>query len=657
MKNILILLCFIPGLLSLTATAQEYKFYRYPDKLPESYEIDKKSQYDDFQGTKIKGVSPEQFTMLKEVLVYAKDDMIRGGEIYIGWQELEDYLNKIVTLILPDSLKNDKNIHVYPYRMSDYNAFTMYDGTIVYSIGLFADSESEAAIAAILGHELSHFVNGDVINRIERYVKLSEDVDHENDYATLRNMMLTSATQKQHEEMRCDIQGFQYTLKQGYDGNSSLTNFYRLVEMENEKDTKKIGASLSNVYVVENEEGGKEEKTNSELFSSHPEAVRRVKALRKFINERPSGGKGKEFIINQALFNKLKLQARYETLNLLLTNNDYKECMEKAFKYYLFEPDNQVYTYCLLESLRRFLYTKPVMANQAFLSQAYADHLKEGQTVLNNLNVLIRDSVKTAAIKATDFKNGATPKFRTYKEALQYFGKLAMDKNIKEAYLTMGIYYSGNNDQRAAEVLKKYLSFIGVNHKDYADALMRKSVNSFVGKNHIMLFQRSDFYDCMLKERYFVKYENAAANDPVYIKEIKNFYVSKGQQREVLYMPALDDYAFNKKMDFYNVISTLGMIRKMERESYNPLGLNIFTVDPYYWDFFVSNDIESFDWIYTYAKGKCGSGSPRFKVHYYSYNPQLPVNKEYGAKEYVSKQISPELAIKTIQKIEKERVK
>ncbi len=78
MKNILILLCFIPGLLSLTATAQEYKFYRYPDKLPESYEIDKKSQYDDFQGTKIKGVSPEQFTMLKEVLVDLVHD--RRGE-------------------------------------------------------------------------------------------------------------------------------------------------------------------------------------------------------------------------------------------------------------------------------------------------------------------------------------------------------------------------------------------------------------------------------------------------------------------------------------------------------------------------------------------------------------------------------------------------
>jgi len=655
MKKILFLVYFIPGLLAFKAAAQEYKFYTFPDQLPASYDFDKKAEYYDLLRRKVNGLTPEELAVYGELLVYTKDNMLKEGKAYIGWKEMEDYLNKVLTLLLPDSLKANKSIHVYPYRQDYYNAFTLYDGTMFYDIGLIADTENEAALAAILGHELSHYLNSDPLNKLIKIVKLGKEAENENDYSDLRHMFLNNASEGQEKEMRCDKEGFQLAYDKGYDVGSALYNFARFMDQESELKTKKVGASLSNVYVVETEDGKKEEKTNKELFASHPETVKRLKALKSFIASKPASGKGREFIVNQSLFLKLQQQARYETLNLLLTGNDYKECLEKAFKYYLFDPTNEVYIYCILESLRRFLYVKPIMANQGFLTQAYADYLKDGQSILTNLNVLIRDSAKTATIKAPDFRNSSMPKFKTYKEAFQYFSKLAMDKNIKECYLTTALYYYTTSDQRMNETITKYLSFDKIEHKDYAYALKSKSVSSFVGKNHFLLVDRSDFYDCLLYDKYFKKYNYAEVTDPTYIQKIKEFYASKGMQRELLYLPSLNSYAFRKKIDFYNVIYTLASLRKMEAESYNPLNLSIFMIDPYYWDFYVNNNIQSFDYVYIYSKEKCSKGSAHFLVYYYSYNPQLEINKEFFTKEYSAKAVSPESAVKLLQKIEKER--
>lgn len=80
--------------------------------------------------------------------------LANAGAIYPD-EQLQYYLQGIVDVLFPE-FKGSMAIH--PFYSSEPNAFALPNGSIYFDIGLLARLDNEAQLAAIIGHEGSHFV-------------------------------------------------------------------------------------------------------------------------------------------------------------------------------------------------------------------------------------------------------------------------------------------------------------------------------------------------------------------------------------------------------------------------------------------------------------------------------------------------------------------
>ncbi len=110
----------------------------------------------------IKPFQPGQGTtalaMDEKRLWYDSDEfdkqLANAGAIYPD-AELKAYLQGIVDRLFPDY---QGTMPIHPFYSSEPNAFCLPNGSIYFDIGMFARLDNEAQLAAIIGHEGSHFV-------------------------------------------------------------------------------------------------------------------------------------------------------------------------------------------------------------------------------------------------------------------------------------------------------------------------------------------------------------------------------------------------------------------------------------------------------------------------------------------------------------------
>lgn len=103
--------------------------------------------------------------MLEEQILNTKDTTLHP-EIYLP---VRDILNKICAANDVDSL--DIKMHIT--EDSEINAFAMPGGIMVINKGLILESDSEEAMAGVIGHELAHITEKHVMRRLIREIGLS----------------------------------------------------------------------------------------------------------------------------------------------------------------------------------------------------------------------------------------------------------------------------------------------------------------------------------------------------------------------------------------------------------------------------------------------------------------------------------------------------
>jgi hypothetical protein len=186
--------------------------------------------------------------------------------------------------------------------------------------------------------------------------------------------------------------------------------------------------------------------------------------------------KKKDFIQNKDLFLKLKQQARYEKLNILMEENNYYDCMLSSFTYYMQNPEDKIYHYYLLESLRKFIYTEEnITLEKGFLNMHLRGLLKYNKGILHNIRLVSPDTAYVKSIKAFDLADTSTIEFENYYQAFDYFLNEAMKKNVTEAYL-IAAQKNYDDDEIRQAYCTKYISFPDAAHKEYAEALMNKGI-------------------------------------------------------------------------------------------------------------------------------------------------------------------------------------
>lgn len=577
--------------------------YKFPDKNSSAI-VDAKSLYEKIKSGSYEKINKRILSRFAEVTAFEKEKLFLSGKVYIGWSKMERYLNNVLQNILPDSLKNNPDIHVYPARIAELNAFTLFDGSIFFNIELFANVTNETSIAIILGHELGHYLMKDNLNNFIRLNKYQRKVINTSKTNKKLNYSFEYAKYSRQQETTADSIGFSLASKSGYDLYYGIDNFKRFQELEKYEELKN---APTRIYNKKNSKGQLSRSDILKLVELYPENSQRIENLNNFIKNDSTGIKN-EFVINKSDFQELQEISRFETLNILLQNNP-KECVKNSFIYYLFDPENADYVYYLVESLRRLISIDYKAKELAFLTDdILGKQFKKEEGILHNLSYLILDSTKMSLILPKELINDSIIEFENYEQAFEYFSNVAEKQNNREAMLSIALTQLDTAKQNF--YLSKYLVNNNCWYKNYATALKNNTVNSGINTNtnDVIIYTRPEYYD-FTRFGFRKDYLFETKLSQKIIRKYHSFAKSHINTR----LSIIEDTSCLNWNDYinYNNIAKASLyvkendtITKFDIEKKNTYkqvvqGLDVFSLAPENWDFVKEKNIRSIKQYFT----------------------------------------------------------
>lgn len=224
-------------------------------------------------------VSAEQELAIGEQQ-YAPSQQMQGGE-YSFDPELTAYVSSVGQKLAAVS---DRDL---PYEFvvlnnSVPNAWALPGGKIAVNRGLLTELDSEAELAAVLGHEIVHAAARHGALAMQRGILLqgallaTQVAAQRSDYGGLTvgaasiGAQLLSQRNSRGAELESDLYGMRYMSAAGYDPAAAI--------------------ALQETFVRLSEESGREQGRLAQLFASHPPSTERVEKNRETAATLPMGG-------------------------------------------------------------------------------------------------------------------------------------------------------------------------------------------------------------------------------------------------------------------------------------------------------------------------------------------------------------------------------
>jgi len=268
-----------------------------------------------------------------------EETKLRRSPFIVKDDALSRYLRELVCRLGGDHC-GDVRVHVV--RTPQFNASMAPNGMLQVWSGLLLRVDNEAQLAAVLGHELGHY--------LERHtLELMRDLKNKTAAATVLSMfglvgaiaslgvMATAFGFSREQEERADRMGMRLMQRAGYDGREAAQVWDNL---------------LAELKVTGGEDVGK----RSVLFATHPPAGNRRDALLQLAGS--AGGKlgGEEF-------EQVTAKLRFEWLQEEIRRGQFEESLELFNRKLKARPDDPEYLYARGEVRR--LRDKPEDAPEA----------------------------------------------------------------------------------------------------------------------------------------------------------------------------------------------------------------------------------------------------------------------------------------------------
>ena len=265
---------------------------------------------------------------------YEIEKIVKSGNTLIN-DEVTNYLNKVTDVVLKTNPSLRKELHIFTLKSSVVNAYSYDKGYVFLDIGLIAQAETEAQLAYILCHEISHYTKKHNING---YVN-NKKIDNKNYNGQNREDKLIEKCQYSKEnESEADIEGFKlfeqtnYNFKQAEKAFDVLQYSHLPFELqefkksffENEHYKLPAGYFLKEVSSIRNNSNEDDTK------HTHPNTAKRKQAIADLIANRSNTGKVNE-ILGKEKFEYIRDLARMELCRLYLKNRDYQSTLYAAY--------------------------------------------------------------------------------------------------------------------------------------------------------------------------------------------------------------------------------------------------------------------------------------------------------------------------------------
>lgn len=309
-------------------------------KMPEDFVTSKGQKVKDILQKDAESSKQEDKKTLENFVTtstYGISDFLNSG--YVTYNDpMSDYFKKVAaeTFKNQDDLAN--KIRIYTYKSAAVNAFTTGDGIIFITLGLMAQLENEAQLAYILCHEVVHYLNKHGFEQYKEFEKIKKGVDAYRDLDRVDRIYAKSYFSKEHE-FSADEEGLEFFMETNYD-ISTLNRVFDVLQYSYlpfdidtfdasfiETPFMKISTDwkLEEIKEISNNENYDDSK------STHPNILKRRKAINKLLKEQTIDPNKKQFIVSKSDFLKLQEQARFELTRQHLRNLDYAEAIYNNF--------------------------------------------------------------------------------------------------------------------------------------------------------------------------------------------------------------------------------------------------------------------------------------------------------------------------------------
>ena len=141
----------------------EYKTLQSAGNPPEDFTIETYAKIEEGlkEGRSEIGNQIEQRKFLEQT-GYAIDELLHSGLVVYG-DPLSNYVTEVANKLLKNNRKLRDELRFYTLKTNNTNAFSTDQGIIFVTSGLVSQLTSEAQLAFILAHEISHYTEKHVV--------------------------------------------------------------------------------------------------------------------------------------------------------------------------------------------------------------------------------------------------------------------------------------------------------------------------------------------------------------------------------------------------------------------------------------------------------------------------------------------------------------
>ena len=210
-------------------------------------------------------------------LMDREESRLRRSPVTIHDKALQAYLQDLVCRLATDHCPD---VRVYPVRVPHFNAMMAPNGMMIVWSGLLLRAENEAQLAAVLGHEMGHYLERHQIEQMRAardHALLSTMVGMVGGVGTFFGQIGLAASMfafSREHESRADRMGVRLMVRAGYDPHEAVVVWDNL---------------LAELKVT----GGKDAGKTGDIFDTHPATAERRDELLRLAGDL-QGNKGEE---------------------------------------------------------------------------------------------------------------------------------------------------------------------------------------------------------------------------------------------------------------------------------------------------------------------------------------------------------------------------
>ncbi len=263
---------------------------------------------------------------------FAIDQMMRNGFVMFG-DPVSTYINQVADKLFQADPDTRSKINFYTVRSPDLNAFATDRGDIFINIGLLTYLETEAQLAFILAHEITHWKEKHSMETFLEFEGINQSGERYKNKNDFSKLLKKSNYSKKNEE-DADSEGLELFLQSDYSPESLVTVFNMMATAHapyaNEPfdpaflSTKNFSVRdslllkrVNNIVFYE----------DSDSLSTHPGVKSRRIALNNALAKINSPESKKDFLVGEQKFNEIKELAKFEVCQIALEQYDYPEAL------------------------------------------------------------------------------------------------------------------------------------------------------------------------------------------------------------------------------------------------------------------------------------------------------------------------------------------